>query len=91
MRDFTRFGLMNMNMSLDDYNDLSDEEKENLNFVYDCLYNKDELIRTSSIDMMFLVFGVLFSEEMYEYDEEEIGLYSKEEIKKKKLEKERNK
>ena len=121
MRDFTRFGLMNMNMSLDDYNDLSDEEKENLNFVYDCLYNKDELIRTSSIDMMFLVFGVLFSEEMYEYDEEEIleeshrildnlneegkktiekfeqclintiGLYSKEEIKKRKLEKERNK
>lgn len=72
MRDFTRFGLMNMNMSLDNYNDLSDEEKDNLNFVYDCLYNKDEIIRTSSIDMMFLVFDVLFSEKMYEYDEEEI-------------------
>ncbi len=72
MRDFTRFGLMNMNMSHEDYEKLTDDEKKNLDFIYDCVCSKNETIRKSSIDMMYFIFSVIFSEKMYEFTEEEI-------------------
>ena len=72
MRDFTRFGLINMNMSHEDYEKLTDEEKKNLDFIYDCVCSKNETIRKSSIDMMYFIFSVIFSEKMYEWTEEEI-------------------